>query len=84
MEALKILAIQERYMNDPAYSYVQAAFDLVAEGCNHLEASKLLLQVDSFLDQEEEINEFRPGDCICADKTFEVYGCMCRERRMPG
>ena len=32
----------------------------------------------------EEYVEPRPEDCICPPKAFEVYGCMCGKRRMPG
>ena len=27
--------------------------------------------------------ETRPEDCVCSDQAYEIYGCMCRERRMP-
>jgi hypothetical protein len=33
---------------------------------------------------EDEIIESRPDDCVCSDQAFQVYGCMCRVRRMPG
>lgn len=37
-----------------------------------------------FGEPEIEYIEPRPEDCVCSDQAFEVYGCMCRVRRMPG
>jgi hypothetical protein len=28
--------------------------------------------------------QLRTDGCVCSDQAFQVYGCMCRVRRMPG
>ena len=90
MDAAKVVAILKRYNEDPMYSYVTAAFDLVAEGCTSLEASELLLGVDqpdaalqAIIDEEEFIR-IRPENCICSDYSFETYDCTCQKRVQPG
>lgn len=36
---------------------------------------------EEFEEDEEMHMEERPDNCVCPDKVFDVYGCMCQIRR---
>lgn len=96
MNATLVVKILDDYKKGEAPMPV-VSFGLVTlAGCTAEEAILLMqraeeeMVVDAIVNaakesEEEEILQLpRPDDCVCSDQAFEVYGCMCQTRRMPG
>lgn len=66
--------------------YYDKEFVIGASNVQDDESSEYYLEGVPYLVWGHEIQpvEIRPADCQCSDQAYEVYGCMCKVRRMPG